>query len=85
MGNSIFSDNHPDSALSKCLGDITYIDNKIVLLGNARTGLYTKFYSKEKISDDIIEKYINDLKNLVKVSDEIIYTDTICEKKTATE
>ena len=85
MGNSIFSDNHPDSALSKCLGDITYIDSKIVLLGNARTGLYNKFYSKERLPQSAVEKYIDDLKSLVKVSDEIIYTDTICEEKTATE
>ena len=85
IGSSLFSKEHLNNALTKCLGEITYIDTEKIILGNVKTNLYQKFYSAEELSDDAVNKYIDDLKNLVKVSDEIIYTDTICEKKTATE
>jgi phosphoglycerol transferase MdoB-like AlkP superfamily enzyme len=78
--NSVFSKNHPDNILSKCLGEIIYADDQQVIIGNSKTNLYRNFYSKENLSGENVEKNIEILKNLVKVSDEVIYTDTLFEE-----
>jgi phosphoglycerol transferase MdoB-like AlkP superfamily enzyme len=70
IGTSLFSNEHPNFAINKCLDQITYIDNNVLIKGNAKNAMYNiahlfnenmNFYS-----------YIPALSEYIELSDKIL-------------
>lgn len=80
IGTSLFSSDHPNNAVQKCLSEIQYIDPKTVVQGNAETGVYRVLYSDKVFlsgeSNDLIQK----IKSLAETTDNILLNNKLVDK-----
>ncbi len=72
IGTSLFSDDHPNFALSKCLGDIDFVNNDVIVKGNSDTDAYALFHAFTRISESEKQKYLTNVKGIVEESDRAI-------------
>ena len=80
LGQSIFSNEHSESVINKCLGSTFYVDENIVfkynnLLDITQVVTYLDKYAKFKLDD-----YSENLKEIVKTSDKIIIQNKLGSK-----
>jgi len=78
-GTSLFSADFPSKALNKCLSNIYFTNNDIVIEGNAKTEQYQATYLKKQMTENEKNNLLSLVKNLVNKSDETIYSDKLTE------
>jgi len=72
IGESIFSKKHPNSAISKCLGEVFYIDKNIILKEDLLAGIsYPVAYFNE-FANLKLANYENSFLEVIKKSDKIL-------------
>ncbi|MBT4277221.1 sulfatase-like hydrolase/transferase [Candidatus Falkowbacteria bacterium] len=79
VGESLFSDNHPDNVLGKCLSRIDYIDKDVVIQGSVKTDVYNVSSRNINLDSKTKQEYIANLKNAIQESDFCIKEDLLTE------
>lgn len=79
IGTSLFQKDFPNQALNKCLGEIYYINDEVLLRGNAKTMQYQVFEEFEKVPEIKKQKWLSLISSLVIQSDETIYSDGLVD------
>ncbi|MBU0597119.1 hypothetical protein KKA94_03070, partial [Patescibacteria group bacterium] len=78
IGSSMFSKDHPDNAVQKCLNGIEYVDENNIAIGNENTSAYSILYSASNyISANDNAKLPDKLKNLIQVTDEMLINNRL--------
>lgn len=76
LGQSLFAENYMPQAMNKCLGNVYFKNQNVIIQGNASNNAYQYFFEKESKYFD--KSLLLDLvKNLIKISDEAIYTNSL--------
>jgi len=75
VGTSLFSENHPNTVLNKCLGQIYFMNEDIIIEGNAKSGMYSVLDSKDSLTQIKKDHWLDLVGDLVAVSDKTIYED----------
>lgn len=73
MGTSLFETNRPDGAITKCLGEISYVRDGLIIQGDSRNNLYRFLRVPNDWSRERQEITINQIKKIVSESDQILY------------
>lgn len=80
LGNSLYDTRFPNQVVNKCLGNVYFMNNDIVIKGNQKFNFFKLFNDNELYNVDhnfIIEK----IKDLIKISDIVIDTDSLIDTK----
>ncbi len=79
VGQSIFSNKHPNTSISKCLGEILFIDQDVVIRGDATLDIY-RLISQLDLSNKLVN-YTSPLRQIVSLSDKMLIDNKLCETK----
>jgi len=69
LGTSLFSKNHPNSSLLKCMGYVDYVDTKAIVQGNIERRIYNMSYENTSLSPEQKEKYLKTIPYIVQKTD----------------
>jgi len=72
VGQSIFSEDHPENVLLKCKGDLIFANDEVVMRGNSELDSYAPFFNQGFLKPEELDKYQSYLKQLSKYSDFVI-------------
>lgn len=73
MGTSLFAANRPDGAITKCLGEVSYARDGLIVQGDVRSGLYHYLEVPSDWSEERQETAVGQIKKIVYDSDQILY------------
>ncbi len=77
LGQSLFSDGYQNSAINKCLGQAFYVDSNIAVNYYQKFGLSESMTFFKNKSEEKFDNYVNDLKQIVKLSDLVLEEDLL--------
>lgn len=77
LGTSLFSDKHPNSAISKCLGEGSYVSQDLIIRNEKSLGVSQPLVFNSKSAELKYEDYIKYFSEAIKKSDQIIVNDEI--------
>lgn len=77
IGTSLFSPKYVEQAVNKCLGNIYYVNNELIIKGSARTKLYSAIDSKKDMSPVETKNWLNLIDRFVRLSDETLFNDQL--------
>ena len=77
LGNSLYDKDFPNNIINKCLGDIYYINNDLIIKGNKKLNIYNIFHKYISLDKDKEDEYIDLLRHFIKRSDITIHTNTL--------
>lgn len=78
IGKSMFAKEHPESAISKCLGETLYVDKNIILKNDILIGIDQPIAYLDKYADLKLENYEGCLSKVIEGSDKVMTDNNLC-------
>ncbi|MFH0856868.1 MAG: sulfatase-like hydrolase/transferase [bacterium] len=78
IGKSVFSKTHPESAISKCLGETLYVDKNIILKNDMLIGIDQPIAYLDEYAEEKLKNYEGCLSKIIEESDKIITENILC-------
>lgn len=72
IGTSIFSADHPQNVVNKCLSRVEYAAPGIILRGNVRSGQYNSLLQPDNFTTEQLDQATGYLKSIIEKTDEVL-------------
>jgi len=79
IGTSLFSSDHPNSAISKCLGENDYIDENIIIKNEKLLNTFTPLVFSQKYASIKYNDYVAAFSDVISRSDRILINNEISQ------
>jgi len=79
IGTSLFSSDHPNSAISKCLGENDYIDENIIIKNEKLLNTFTPLVFSQKYASIKYNDYVAAFSDVILRSDRILINNEISQ------